>query len=86
MIITDDGDAIAEKIYKKLGRTVTLIPGKGYVSGSVKHILYCVVTRAEVHDLREIVDSIPGSAFVTVSDVAEIFGEHIKSDGSDITR
>lgn len=82
MIITDEGDRLADKIYKELGRTVTFIPGEGYISGNVKNILYCVITRAEIHDLKEIVDEYSDSAFMTISDVSEIFGKHIKANNN----
>jgi uncharacterized membrane-anchored protein YitT (DUF2179 family) len=79
MIITDDASEIAEKIYQRLGRTVTIMEGEGLVSGK-KIVLYCVVTRFEVHELRKIIESIDGSAFVAVSDVGEIIGNHIKNN------
>lgn len=79
MIITDDEKAVAEKIYRKLGRTVTFMQGEGMISGK-KSILYCVITRFEVLELKNIINSIDSSAFVTVTDVSEIIGNHIKSN------
>lgn len=78
MIITDDAEEITDKIYQKLGRTVTIINGTGFVSGE-KKILYCVITSLEVWELKHIIDTIDASAFVTISDVSEIIGDHIKS-------
>ena len=77
MIITNEGKEIADKIYKELGRTVTLMEGEGLVSGR-KVVLYCVLKRFEVNELRSIIDSVDHSAFITVSDVSEIIGSHIK--------
>ncbi len=53
LIITNDASQIAEAIYKNLGRTVTLMEGEGLVTGK-KVILYCVITRLEVKELRTI--------------------------------
>ena len=77
MIITDDAKEIADEIYQRLGRTVTLMEGEGLVSGR-KAILYCVLTRLEVRELRDIINSVDSSAFIAISDVSEIIGRHIK--------
>ncbi|MBQ1548659.1 MAG: YitT family protein, partial [Lachnospiraceae bacterium] len=79
MIISEDGKTVADKIFEELGRTVTFMHGEGLVSNSKKDILYCVITRAEVYDLKRIIDSVPGSTFTTISDVSEIVGNHIKT-------
>ncbi len=77
MIITEDAKEISEQIYKRLGRTVTLMEGEGLVSGK-KIVLYCVLTRFEIHELREIIDQVDSSAFIAISDVSEIIGTHMK--------
>ena len=79
MIISDNGKELAEQIYARLGRTVTFMKGEGYVSNETKDVLYCVVTRAELHDLKQIITSVKGSTFTTISEVSEIVGRHIKS-------
>lgn len=79
MIITEQGTQIAKEIYNKLGRTATLIEGNGLVSGK-KDILYCVLTRMEISQLRTIVNSKDETAFVTITEVSEIIGDHIKSN------
>ena len=77
MIITENGERIADKIYKQLGRTVTLLEGEGLISGK-KIVLYCVVTRIELSELKRIIREDEGSAFAAISDVSEIVGKHIK--------
>ena len=81
MIITDDATEVSKLIYQKLGRTVTLMEGTGLVSGK-KAVLYCVITRFEVNELKNIIHTIDTSAFVTVSDVSEIIGTHMKKTDS----
>lgn len=80
MIITNDSKEIAEKIYSQLGRTVTIMEGEGLVSGK-KTVLYCVLTRFEIHGLKEIINEIDSSAFIAISDVSEIIGNHVKKSG-----
>lgn len=79
LIITDDGKMMAERIYKKIGRTVTILKGNGLISGQ-KAVLYCVLTRIEIPELKIIVKEEDQSAFITISDVSEIIGAHIKSN------
>lgn len=85
MIITNHGEEIANDIYHKLGRTVTLMEGSGLISGE-KIVLYCVVTRIELPTLRKLVSSDDYSAFMAISDVSEIVGKHIKSNSSTLNK
>lgn len=78
MIITEHGNEISKEIYKRLGRTTTKIRGEGLISGN-KEILYCVMTRIEVPELRRIAEETDESAFITITDISEIIGNHIKS-------
>lgn len=85
MIITNEGRQIADDIYQTLGRTVTFISGEGLISGE-KTILYCVITRIELSTLRKIIENDDYSAFMTISDVSEIIGKHIKSNKKKLTK
>ena len=78
IIITNQGREIAEDIYQKLGRTVTLLDGEGLITGKTV-VLYSVITRIEVPQLKKIVAEDDRQSFVTISDVSEIIGRHIKS-------
>lgn len=78
MIITDHGKDIADAIYTQLGRTCTQMEGKGMVSNGKKTVLYCVITRVEVSAIKKIINDADVSAFMTISDVSEIVGNHIK--------
>ena len=78
MIITEKGSTLSSEIYKKLGRTTTSIKGNGFISGE-KEILYCVLTRLEVYELKHLVESMDEKAFIAISDVSDIIGKHVKS-------
>ena len=77
ILITGDAEPIAAAIYKRLGRTVTISSARGLVSGK-KEMLYVVITRLELPELREIVEASDESAFITISDVNEIIGKHVR--------
>lgn len=86
MIITDHGKDIADAIYTQLGRTCTQMEGKGMVSNGKKTVLYCVITRVEVPAIKKIINDADVSAFMTISDVSEIVGNHIKRKKSAVHR
>ena len=83
-IITDDGKEIAKTILERLGRTVTVLSGEGIISHGDKRVLYTVITRFEVSILKDILDEVDESSFVTVFDVSEIIGNHIKNTPKEI--
>ncbi|MBQ6135577.1 MAG: YitT family protein [Bacilli bacterium] len=78
LIITEKGTNLSEIIYQRLGRTTTSIKGEGLISGE-KEVLYCVLTRLEIYELKHIVEEMDKSAFITIIDVTDIIGNHIKS-------
>ena len=78
LIITEKGTTLSREIYKKLGRTTTTLKAKGLISGE-KEVLYCVLTRIEIYELKHIVQEMDESAFVTILEVSDIIGNHIKS-------
>ena len=78
IIITDREEEISDEIFKRLGRTVTILTGEGKVSKAEKVVLYTVITRLEIQELKDIVQNADVSSFVTISDVSDIIGNHIK--------
>lgn len=76
MIITDEANSatIADALNARLGRGVTIIYGEGGYLKQSKHILYSVVTRLEITKLKDIVYEIDDSAFITITDVHDVFG------------
>ena len=78
LIITDNATFLSKEIYKKLGRTTTTLRGKGLITGQ-KEVLYCVLTRIEIYELKKIVNDMDTNAFITILDVSDIIGNHIKS-------
>lgn len=79
LIVTEKGTDMANEIYKRLGRTVTKLKGKGLISGE-KEVLYCVLTRIEVYELKKLCQEMDQSSFITILEVSEIIGEHIKNN------
>ena len=74
-IITDYYKEIADAIMKKLDRGLTGLDATGMYSGDKKTVLYCVVSKKEIVELKDIVAKIDPKAFVIVTDAREVFGE-----------
>lgn len=77
-IITANATDIAKEIYSTLGRTCTLTKGIGLATHSEVDIIYVVLTRIEISELKQIVKNSDISAFITVMSVDEIIGTHMK--------
>lgn len=74
MIVTENGDEIADAINARLGRGVTFLEGRGGYSGDKKTVIYSVVTRLEISKLRSIINDKDENAFVTINDVSDVMG------------
>ncbi|MBP3964497.1 YitT family protein [Paenibacillus lignilyticus] len=79
-IITESGDEIGLQITKEMERGVTIFPAKGAYSGKQKQVLYCVVARHEIRQLKSIVRSIDPLAFIVISEVHDVLGEGFKEE------
>ena len=77
-IITTKGDDIAKVISQKLGRSITILEGKGYYSDTQRQVLYCVVNRFEIVSLKKIIFSADPSAFISFSAVSDVMGTPVK--------
>jgi uncharacterized membrane-anchored protein YitT (DUF2179 family) len=74
-IISDHADAIGTAINEELKRGATAIAATGVYTGERRGMLYVVISRRELDDLKQLVASIDPAAFMVVSDVHEAIGE-----------
>lgn len=79
MVITTHPQQIAEEVMAKLERGVTLFHATGAFSGEAKQVVYCVINRTELSQIKEIVHKLDPLAFVAVSEVPEVVGEGFSS-------
>ncbi len=75
MIVTDQTEAISTRVLEELERGVTVLQGKGAFTGAERPVLYCVISRAEVSQLKDIVHEIDPQAFVVIGTAHEALGE-----------
>ena len=74
-IISDHSETIAQTIMTEMGRGVTGVAVKGMYSGEGRQMLYCVVSKKEITQIKEIVARFDRGAFVIVEDAREVLGE-----------
>lgn len=74
-IISEKSQEIAHAIIKEMDRGVTGLDARGMYSGEQKNLLFCVVSKKEIVQLKELVVGHDSQAFVIVSDAREVLGE-----------
>lgn len=73
MIITDHADEICEKLMEAFETGATKIAARGGYSDTEKTVIYFVVNRFQIAKMRNIVHSVDKKAFMTISEVADVF-------------
>lgn len=73
MIVTDKAREINEALLKEFECGTTKISATGGYSNANKTIIYFVVNRFQIAKMRNIVQEIDPKAFVTISEVADVF-------------
>lgn len=73
MIVTSRPDDICTALSDAFERGSTKVPAQGGYSGEKKTIVYFVVNRFQVTRMKSIVHEIDATAFITISEVADVF-------------
>jgi len=79
LIVSDQHEAIRDKIINDLNRGGTFLNGEGMFNGSSKKVIFTVVNRRELAMLEEFINQIDPKAFMTVMDANEILGQGFRS-------
>ncbi|MGC8880210.1 MAG: DUF2270 domain-containing protein [Anaerolineae bacterium] len=74
LIITDQAQAVSDKILHEMKRGVTALPGTGMYTGQARTVLMSALTVTEVHQLRSIVGALDPQAVLIVSPAREVSG------------
>lgn len=73
MIVTDKAEEISTALMNAFECGTTKISATGGYSNADKTIIYFVVNRFQISKMRNIIHAIDPNAFVTISDVADVF-------------
>ena len=78
LIVTSEAALISERVVEEMERGVTILQGKGGYTGSDRPVIYCVITRSEVAQLKTIVHEADPQAFMVIGQAHEALGEGFK--------
>jgi uncharacterized membrane-anchored protein YitT (DUF2179 family) len=73
MIVTTQPDEICQALSQTFGSGTTKIQAMGGYSNTERTVIYFVVNRFQVTKMKDIVKEIDPTAFITISEVADVF-------------
>lgn len=73
-IISEESVKLKQAITGQLHRGVTLLHGVGAWSGQEKQVIFCVIKRHQITQIRRIIRGIDVNAFVIVTNASDVFG------------
>lgn len=76
MIITECPDEVCKALSEAFGSGMTQIQAKGGYSNREKTMIYFVVNRFQVIRMKDIIHEIDESAYITISEVADVFSKN----------
>lgn len=76
IIITECPNEVCDKLCDVFGSGVTYLEAKGGYSNKNKSMIYFVVNRYQVVRMKEIVHEIDHQAYITISEVADVFSNN----------
>ena len=79
MIVTTEPEAISEALLQAFGCGVTRIRAMGGYSKTEKTVIYFVVNRFQIPRMREIIKEIDPKAYVTVTEISDIFSGNLNN-------
>lgn len=81
MIITEKSEDVCDALCSEFGRGITIMKAQGGYSKKDKSMIYFVVNRYQINKLKDIVHNIDLDAYITISEVADVFSNNTKSWG-----
>lgn len=73
MIITEKGEEVSQALMDAFACGTTKLPARGGFTNVDKTVIYFVVNRFQIARMRTIVHDIDPAAFLTISEVADVF-------------
>lgn len=79
IIITEHPNEVCQKLCEVFGSGVTYLEAKGGYSNKQKSMIYFVVNRYQVVRMKELVHDVDHYAYITISEVADVFSNNNRS-------
>ena len=78
MIITVCPDEVSNALAEEFGTSPTRISAVGGYTGTEKTVIYFVLNRFQIAKMKDIVHEADATAYITISEVADVFKSNIK--------
>ena len=78
-IITNKGEELEKELLNHFRRGITVLNGRGSFTNNEKSVLYMVVTRYELNEIKDLIGKVDSNAFVNITQSIEVFGNFNKS-------
>lgn len=78
LIVTAAPQTVIDKVLYEMERGMTILPGRGAYTNADRPVLYCVISRSEVAQLKAIVHEADPQAFMVIGSAHEALGEGFK--------
>ncbi|WP_066321135.1 YitT family protein [Bacillus sp. FJAT-29814] len=79
LIISNSPDRVLAMITEKMSRGLTVLDGHGGYTGQKKELLYIVINKQEIVQLKNLIYEIDEHAYVTIHNVHEMMGKGYKA-------
>lgn len=73
MIVTKDAKKICASLSEEFKCGITIMEGKGYYSDTDREIIYIVLNRFQISQMKNIVHELDPMAYITISEIADVF-------------
>lgn len=73
MIVTDHPDEICAALTEEFKCGITRLPAEGGYSGAKKTLVYFIVNRFQITNMKDIVHEVDPRAYISISEVADVF-------------
>lgn len=79
LIITNNPQTVTDQILHEMQRGVTVMNARGAYTGEERTVLYCVISRSEVAQIKALVREADPRAFMVIGQAHEALGEGFRS-------
>lgn len=73
LIVSEKQKQVCRALSLEFEQGMTILSAKGFYSGADRNVIYIVLNRFQISKMKTIVHSIDPAAYITISDVADVF-------------
>ncbi|MBF0778034.1 YitT family protein [Streptococcus cuniculi] len=82
MIVSEKSQELAQAIDENIERGITLIKAQGFYSRKNIDMVYSVIYKSQLQEMKDLIHRIDPHAFITITDAHEVLGEGFTLDSN----